>query len=399
MGSLRFRKSRKIGPGIRFSVTKTGVGMSVGAPGARYSVHSSGRHTSSIGVPGTGVSFRNQKGGGSGGSKSTRQTAGRTKAPPPTVQVRRPGLFASATDKRWFDGLIAYSQGDLTKSLATFEAVAAADPSAVSAHFLAGVSALMLDMAPKAVSHLESVVESDQPLPDRYMAKMLPSTAGLHLEVKITENITAALPYDGRGASLALAELYQSAGRLEEAIGIVQQVSEAAPDDPFVALSLADLLYADGDLDGVVETTEGAANDSDLGVALLHLRAASLFGLGHQVGAFDTFKAALAKTAGRDPELLKLVRYDRAVAYDVAGEKKKARADLEKLYAADHAYRDVAELLASETTAGPARAPVERAAPVRDIGATLASLAAMRDRGLITPAEYEAKKRELLARL
>jgi membrane protein YdbS with pleckstrin-like domain len=45
-------------------------------------------------------------------------------------------------------------------------------------------------------------------------------------------------------------------------------------------------------------------------------------------------------------------------------------------------------------TAGPAAA-----SPADDLGATLERLAALRDKGLITPEEYEAKKRDLLERM
>ena len=48
---LRFRRSENLGPGVRLSVSKTGLGISAGMPGACYSVHSSGRRTTSAGIP------------------------------------------------------------------------------------------------------------------------------------------------------------------------------------------------------------------------------------------------------------------------------------------------------------------------------------------------------------
>ncbi|MHC0038023.1 DUF4236 domain-containing protein [Pseudoneobacillus sp. C159] len=54
---LRFRKSFKVAPGIRMSVGKSGVGMSFGGKGLRYSVHTSGRRTATAGIPGTGLSY------------------------------------------------------------------------------------------------------------------------------------------------------------------------------------------------------------------------------------------------------------------------------------------------------------------------------------------------------
>jgi tetratricopeptide (TPR) repeat protein len=164
--------------------------------------------------------------------------------------------------------------------------------------------------------------------------------------VKITELISARVPVDLTGATLVLAEAYQLAGRLDEAIGLVHQLHEANPTDPAIRLSLADLLLADSDFDGVVEVTAGAKNEDDLTLALVHMRAAALVALGLHAAAFDAFKEALAKTAKRDPELLATVRYDRALSYERAGQKAKARADFERLYANDPAYRDVRERLA-----------------------------------------------------
>jgi len=51
------------------------------------------------------------------------------------------------------------------------------------------------------------------------------------------------------------------------------------------------------------------------------------------------------------------------------------------------------------TVATPAAAPVARSGSSDDVTATLAKLADLRDKGAITPAEYEAKKAELLGRL
>lgn len=54
---LRFRKSVKIAPGVRLNISKKSVGISAGVKGYCKSINSSGRVTTSIGVPGTGVSY------------------------------------------------------------------------------------------------------------------------------------------------------------------------------------------------------------------------------------------------------------------------------------------------------------------------------------------------------
>lgn len=55
--SFRFRRSIKLTKGVRLNVSKRGVGLSVGRRGLRHSIHSSGRRTSTIGAPGTGLSY------------------------------------------------------------------------------------------------------------------------------------------------------------------------------------------------------------------------------------------------------------------------------------------------------------------------------------------------------
>lgn len=57
-----FRRSRKSLPGVRMNLSKNGVGFSLGTRGARYSISPTGRRTSSIGIPGTGLSYRTYSG-------------------------------------------------------------------------------------------------------------------------------------------------------------------------------------------------------------------------------------------------------------------------------------------------------------------------------------------------
>lgn len=55
--AFRFRKSIKIAKGVRLNFGKKGMGVSFGTRGMRYSIHSSGRRTRSVGIPGTGISY------------------------------------------------------------------------------------------------------------------------------------------------------------------------------------------------------------------------------------------------------------------------------------------------------------------------------------------------------
>lgn len=54
---LRFRKSISIIPGVKLNFGKNGMSVSTGVPGFRKTFHSSGRVTTSVGIPGTGISY------------------------------------------------------------------------------------------------------------------------------------------------------------------------------------------------------------------------------------------------------------------------------------------------------------------------------------------------------
>ena len=54
---FRFRKAKKILPGVRLKFSNKSVGVSLGGKHARVSVNSSGRKTYSASIPGTGISY------------------------------------------------------------------------------------------------------------------------------------------------------------------------------------------------------------------------------------------------------------------------------------------------------------------------------------------------------
>lgn len=60
---LRMRKSIKLGKGVKLNFGKKGTSLSFGTRGLRYTIHSSGRRTQSIGIPGTGISYVNTTSG------------------------------------------------------------------------------------------------------------------------------------------------------------------------------------------------------------------------------------------------------------------------------------------------------------------------------------------------
>jgi hypothetical protein len=120
---FRVYKSVRLGKGVRLNLSKTGVGLSGGVKGARYSVHSSGRRTTSVGVPGSGVSYRKTTSSGS------RSTSTRQAAPEPIAPVfPKAGMLAPKGDKAFVRGVTAYMQGNHEQAFAALEEARALDP-------------------------------------------------------------------------------------------------------------------------------------------------------------------------------------------------------------------------------------------------------------------------------
>ena len=57
-----YRKSLNLGP-FRVNLSKSGIGFSVGGSGFRSGVSSRGRKYTSVGLPGSGLSYRTSTGG------------------------------------------------------------------------------------------------------------------------------------------------------------------------------------------------------------------------------------------------------------------------------------------------------------------------------------------------
>ena len=54
---LGLEKVLKIAPGVKLNINKKSCSVTVGKRGAHYTINSKGKHTASVGIPGTGLSY------------------------------------------------------------------------------------------------------------------------------------------------------------------------------------------------------------------------------------------------------------------------------------------------------------------------------------------------------
>jgi uncharacterized protein DUF4236 len=55
---FRFQRRIRVAPGVRLNLSKSGVGVGVGRPGMRLGMDAKRRKYLSVGLPGTGLSYR-----------------------------------------------------------------------------------------------------------------------------------------------------------------------------------------------------------------------------------------------------------------------------------------------------------------------------------------------------
>jgi tetratricopeptide (TPR) repeat protein len=333
MGSFRFRRSIKLGPGVRLNLGKTGIGISAGVRGARRTFHSSGRQTYSVGLPGSGLSYMHTKSRGSATEPEPSAT--------PTLTAK-PGWFAPKHEKEFYKGLQAYSKGDTEEARKRFESASAKDASdrVLADDLLAGIVNATTGKLDEAIPQLEEVVSSEVELPDKLMTKYL---EGGGIVVGVTERVKVAVEWGSLAAALTLVECYQAKGRTEEAIGVLQQLADA-DENPAILLSLCDLYAQTGAWDEIVDAAAGVANEDDLTLEIRLLQARALREQRMDEAALGAYKDAL-RSKRRDPELLKEARYERGKLLLERGKRAQAMKDLQAVYAEDPRYRDVATLV------------------------------------------------------
>ena len=344
MGYLRARRSVKLGPGLKMNVTKRGMSMTVGTRGAHYTASTTGRRTSTVGLPGSGISYVDSHGGSRRSSGGKRTAAPAPSEPRPSIKVKRPGLFASASEKRFAAGVKAYVGGETDAALALFrESSDRDDRNRTSADdLMCGILYLTVKEQPQeAAVFFERVVASANPLPDKLIRTYVP---GLQFGVELTNDLRVMSPPSSELAVEMLARAYGELDRTDEAIGLLQKLHDLHPDEPWIILQLCIYHAQLSEWDEIVHLAAPVSNQDDLTCSVVNARIEALVKQGFNDAAYESSKDAL-RSKKRIPGVLHEARYLRAEALTGLGKAAQARAELEKVYAEDPDYKDVAARL------------------------------------------------------
>jgi hypothetical protein len=337
---FRFFRRIKIAPGLSLNLSKRGASVSLGPRGAKLTMGTSGVRTT-LGIPGTGLYYTRKV-----GTSRQRQKAA-IQAPAAAAPSQRldlgffQRLFVPEEEKQLMEGLKQLTLNNLDQAFENLSKSKLAD-----AAFAAGFISLKRYAFETAVQFLRASLAKPEEL-GKYFQKY---RLKLEIELPITEEITAHIEPNPRGALLALVEALQHAGKTSEAETACRSFVEAAPGDVVGKLSLVELLLdktpsrADSWKE-VVALCEGVANESPLHCALLLYKARALRNLNLLDASLQILNQCLRKSSNLNDDLRKALRYERTLLYESAGQARKAKAELQKLYADQPDYEDVAKRL------------------------------------------------------
>ncbi len=323
------------------------MSVSFGTRGARFTIGPRGTRTT-FGIPGTGIYYTVHHG--------SRRSSHRPSHPSRKQQKEIASLLVPRPEERLKLGFLQrlWTPKDVENLVdGTREAFLGHHDKAYellvrSAHlpdaaFLAGFLALEKNQLDQAEQLLRYAAANHRQL--GYLQKRYGVVASL--ELPITDEITAHLPMNLRGALLGLVEVLQRQGKDQEALAQLKRLLRLEPEDPLVKLSLAELLWEAYPEDRnawkrILRLAQGIQNDSPIHAALLLYQARALRKLGLLEAARDVLTRLLRKKKFLPDSLRKAIQYERALVYETLGQHRRARREWEKLYLEDPHFQDVA---------------------------------------------------------
>ncbi len=334
---FRFWRRMKLAPGVSMNLSKSGGSLSFGPRGGKWTIGGRGQRLTA-GLPGTGLFYTttsSPRGSGSGNEPAQMEVAAEDRLD--LGFFRR--LVTPEEEKALVDGCREFVLGREETAL-TYLAAAYQHADAA---FLAGFIALKRGDRDRARSLLEAAAADHASL-GRYFDKYgIAPTLSLAITPQVTAHVGASI----RGVLLGLTEIYQAQGDLRQATASIRRLRQIEPDDGLVTLSLVELLSETGEETAkeVVSLVDVEENRTEVETALLYYKGMALRRLKMPTAARDTLTRALRRKKNRPRDLRRAVRYERALTYETLGQRRRARAELERIYADEPSFADVAQRL------------------------------------------------------
>ncbi|MBE3551231.1 MAG: hypothetical protein BLITH_0745 [Brockia lithotrophica] len=339
---FRFFRRIKLAPGVHVNFSKSGASLSLGSRGGKITFGPRGTRITT-GIPGTGLYHT---------TVLPKRRASEEKKvlaafSPPSSAASAPTLgffqrlFTPPQEIAFVEGMRELVLGREEKALAKLQESLSLPDGALTA----GLVALRLKGAKEALPYLERALQLQEGI-GKTFAKY-----GIHpnFTLLFPYGIALTAPADQKGLLLALAQVYEDLGKVAEALTFLEHLANNQPQDELARLCLVHALMhgtpGEEAYRRVLQLTAFLPNETPVHTLLLLYRARALKGLGLLEAAKETLTQALRRKKDRPSELMKALRYERALLYEDMGNPRQARKELEKIYAEDPAYADVAARL------------------------------------------------------
>lgn len=312
------------------NLSKSSASLSFGPQGAKYTISPHGNRVTA-GIPGTGLFYTVKAPGGGGATEPD--------APPVRSRLdlgffKR--LITPASEKAFVDGLRALHDRQEEDALRHLED-ASDTPDAA---WMAGMLRLKREEFTCAEAHLSKALAGGAELGRLFATYELDTVVSL----PVTPEVTAHVRPRPRGTRLALAELYQVQGLPERARPLLDRL------DVVAVAALAELMLDTDPVprdaaEQIVRMTSVVENETPVHAAALLYKARALRALALHDAAVKTLTKAYRRKKDRPADLLRQIRYERALGYEAIGRKSRTRQELEAVYAEAPDFADVAERL------------------------------------------------------
>ena len=315
---FRMRRSIKVAPGVRLNISAKSIGVSAGVPGARVSANSRGRVTTSVGVPGTGISYV---------KSSTFNPRSSTQPARPAVaagaSAKKPGMLSPAWEKALYKRVVS-EKGP------TYLELAEQYPEA--SHTIQMMEALLVAYPARDGQRLSAILDSlyeanYEPADDAFLNTY---TRDGRISLEVAPGVSADMPLSRSALAIQLAEIEQGNSNHARAIEIVESIEPTT----IAAVSLAELYAAEAQWDEIVDLTTGIANDDEASTYLLMQRGKALREQGYFEASREAFKEAL-RVRSRPTELRNYAYLERGRTYLAENKPALARKDFERILATD----------------------------------------------------------------
>ncbi|MBU3643686.1 MAG: DUF4236 domain-containing protein, partial [Candidatus Nanopelagicaceae bacterium] len=306
---LRFRRTLKIAPGLRLNFNKNSVGLSIGPRGAKYTINSSGRHTASVGVPGSGLSYSESSGGGK--RRAVDSNVGINNRGE-DIHLDSPGIFAGKAETLFYQFATDYLSRDANKTFDELKSQAdfirSECPEIAPLIDLVMIAKVGAHSATEALTICERLYNIPDLLDHKIAEKYFDE---FRVSIPIARGISFLTDYNNSFLTYTYSEILQALGQPEKALEIIEE----APDSQEKEIALLDLALATKDYETVIDQTNEIENIDDATAILLVFRAIAFRELKQYELAIEAFKLALAKRS-RESEILNFAKFERALTYE-----------------------------------------------------------------------------------